>query len=101
MESVVRLTLAGLGGSMLGLSQERKLESMRVVTGATAPAAARRKRAPSSAQLAGANLNAGRSGNLSARWHRGHADGMLITVVGDVPAVTVKPIGNAVSPVSP
>lgn len=51
MESVVRITLAGLGGSMLGLSQERKLESMRVVTGAAATAAARRKRAPS-AQLA-------------------------------------------------
>jgi hypothetical protein len=51
MESVVRITLAGLGGSMLGLSQGRKLESMRVVTGAAATAAARRKRAPS-AQLA-------------------------------------------------
>ena len=51
MESLVRITLAGLGGSMLGLSQERKLESMRVLTGAAATAAARRKRAPS-AQLA-------------------------------------------------
>jgi L-fuculose-phosphate aldolase len=30
-------------------------------------------------QLDGARLNAGRSGNLSARWHRGHDDGMLIT----------------------
>lgn len=30
-------------------------------------------------QLNGARLNAGRSGNLSARWHRGHDDGMLIT----------------------
>ena len=29
------------------------------------------------------------------------SDGMLITVVGDVPAITVKTIGNAVSPVSP
>lgn len=46
MESVVRVTLAGLGGSFVGLSQERKLESMRVVTGAAATAAARRKRSP-------------------------------------------------------
>lgn len=44
MESVVRITLAGLGGSVLGLSQERKLESMRLVTGPAATAAARRKR---------------------------------------------------------
>lgn len=55
MESTVRVTLAGLGGSMLGLSQERKLESMRVVTGAAATAAARRKRAPS-AQLTNLSL---------------------------------------------
>jgi hypothetical protein len=48
MESVVRVTLAGLGGSMVGLSQEKRLESMRVVTGAAATAAARRKRSPSS-----------------------------------------------------
>ena len=44
MESVVRVTLAGLGGSIIGLSQEHKLQSMRVVTGAAASAAARRKR---------------------------------------------------------
>jgi len=44
MESVVRITLAGLGGSILGLSQEQKLQAMRVVTGAAASAAARRKR---------------------------------------------------------
>jgi hypothetical protein len=50
MESVVRVTLAGLGGSVAGLSQEKRLESMRVVTGAAATAAARRKRSPS-AQL--------------------------------------------------
>lgn len=48
MESVVRVTLAGLGGSIVGLAQERRLESMRVVSGAAATAAARRKRSPSS-----------------------------------------------------
>ena len=44
MESVVRCTLAGLGGSIVGLSQEKHLQSMRVVAGAAATAAARRKR---------------------------------------------------------
>jgi hypothetical protein len=47
MESIVRVTLAGLGGSLVGLSQEKKFESMRVVTGAASAAAARRKRSPS------------------------------------------------------
>ncbi len=51
MESVVRITLAGLGGSMFGLSRERKLDSMRVVTGPAATAAARRKRAAPLANL--------------------------------------------------
>lgn len=47
IESIVRVTLAGLGGSLVGLSQEKKFESMRVVTGAASAAAARRKRSPS------------------------------------------------------
>jgi hypothetical protein len=51
MESVVRITLAGLGGSILGLSQEHKLQSMRVVTGAAASAAARRKRVESNTNV--------------------------------------------------
>lgn len=51
MESVVRITLAGLGGSMIGLSQERRFESLRVVSGAAAAAAARRKRAPTATPL--------------------------------------------------
>jgi hypothetical protein len=51
VESVVRITLAGFGGSMIGLSQERRLESLRVVSGAAAAAAARRKRAPVAAPL--------------------------------------------------
>ena len=42
MESVVRVTLAGLGGSIVGLSQEKRLESMRVSPAKTA--LARRKR---------------------------------------------------------
>eukprot|EP00934_Nitzschia_sp_Nitz4_P008407 Nitzschia sp. Nitz4//scaffold260_size33533//7293//7922//NITZ4_007877-RA/size33533-processed-gene-0.23-mRNA-1//-1//CDS//3329544677//8397//frame0 len=50
MESIVRVTLAGLGGAMLGLAQERRFQSMRVVTGAAATAAARRKRSPTSQQ---------------------------------------------------
>ena len=51
MESVVRVTLAGLGGSIFGLSRERKLDSMRVVSGPAATAAARRKRATPLANL--------------------------------------------------
>jgi hypothetical protein len=51
VESVVRITLAGFGGSMIGLSQERRLESLRVVSGAAAAAAARRKRAPAATPL--------------------------------------------------
>jgi hypothetical protein len=48
MESAARVTLAGFGGSIVGLSQEKRIASMRVVTGAAATAAARRKRSPSS-----------------------------------------------------
>ena len=44
MESIVRISFAGLGGSIIGLGQKRRLESMRVLTGAAATAAARRKR---------------------------------------------------------
>jgi hypothetical protein len=47
MESVVRITLAGFGGSIVGLSLEKRLESMRVTTAAGLTAAARRKRSPS------------------------------------------------------
>lgn len=47
MESVVRVTLAGFGGSIVGLSLEKRLESMRVTTAAGLTAAARRKRSPS------------------------------------------------------
>lgn len=57
MESVVRVTLAGLGGSVVGISQEKRLESIRVVTGSAAAAAARRKRSPSAAMS-----------NLPATW---------------------------------
>jgi hypothetical protein len=46
MESIVRISFAGLGGSIIGLGQKRRLESMRVLTGAAATAAARRKRSP-------------------------------------------------------
>jgi hypothetical protein len=51
MESVVRITLAGLGGSILGLSQEHKLQSLRVVSGAAATAAARRRRVATSTNV--------------------------------------------------
>jgi hypothetical protein len=44
LESIVRITLAGLGGSFVGLSQEKRLEAIRVVTGAASAAAARRRR---------------------------------------------------------
>eukprot|EP00980_Cylindrotheca_fusiformis_P003174 scaffold721_cov131-Cylindrotheca_fusiformis.AAC.64 len=44
MESVVRISFAGLVGSIIGLGQKGRLESMRVLTGAAATAAARRKR---------------------------------------------------------
>jgi hypothetical protein len=47
MESVVRVTLAGFGGSIVGLSMEKRLEAMRVTTAAGLTAAARRKRSPS------------------------------------------------------
>lgn len=46
MESIVRISFAGLGGSILGLGQKRRLDSMRVLTGSAATAAARRKRSP-------------------------------------------------------
>ena len=46
MESIVRITLAGLGGSIIGLSVEKRLEAMRVTTAASLTAAARRKRSP-------------------------------------------------------
>lgn len=46
MESIVRISFAGLGGSIIGLGQKGRLESMRVLTGAAATAAARRKRSP-------------------------------------------------------
>lgn len=47
MESVVKVTLSGFGGSLIGLSQEKRLESVRVVTGAAAAASARKRRSPS------------------------------------------------------
>jgi hypothetical protein len=47
LESIARITLAGCGGSIVGLSLEKRLESMRVRTAAGLSAAARRKRAPS------------------------------------------------------
>jgi hypothetical protein len=46
MESMVRITLAGCGGSIVGLSLEKRLESMRVNTAAGLSAAARRRRSP-------------------------------------------------------
>ncbi|KAG7341007.1 hypothetical protein IV203_022958 [Nitzschia inconspicua] len=49
MESVIRITLAGLGGSVVGLSLEHKLQSLRVITPAGLSAAARRKRYPPTA----------------------------------------------------
>ncbi|KAL3945371.1 MAG: hypothetical protein SGBAC_000576 [Bacillariaceae sp.] len=51
MESIVRVSFAGLGGSLVGLGQKRRLETMRVLTGAAATAAARRKRSPVTSQL--------------------------------------------------
>jgi hypothetical protein len=51
MESIVRVSFGGFGGSILGLGQKRKLESMRVLTGAAATAAARRKRSPGPQQM--------------------------------------------------
>lgn len=52
MESIARITLAGFGGSIVGLSLEHRLQSMRVTTAAGLSAAARRKRSP----LAAVNL---------------------------------------------
>lgn len=46
MESIARITLAGFGGSIVGLSLEHRLQSMRVTTAAGLSAAARRKRSP-------------------------------------------------------
>ncbi|CAJ1930257.1 unnamed protein product [Cylindrotheca closterium] len=51
MESIVRVSFAGLGGSLVGLGQKRRLETMRVLTGAAATAAARRRRSPMTSQL--------------------------------------------------
>ena len=49
MESMVRITLAGCGGSIVGLSLEKRLENMRVNTTAGLSAAARRRRSPTAA----------------------------------------------------
>ncbi len=49
MESMARITLAGCGGSIVGLSLEKRLENMRVITAAGLSAAARRKRSPMTA----------------------------------------------------
>ncbi|KAL3917042.1 MAG: hypothetical protein SGILL_004896 [Bacillariaceae sp.] len=46
MESMMRITLAGCGGSIVGLSLEKRLEQMRVNTAAGLSASARRKRSP-------------------------------------------------------
>mmetsp|Transcript_16856 Transcript_16856/g.31205 ORF Transcript_16856/g.31205 Transcript_16856/m.31205 type:complete len:250 (+) Transcript_16856:41-790(+) len=46
MESMARISLAGLGGSIVGLSLEKRFESMKVTTPSGMTAAARRKRSP-------------------------------------------------------
>jgi len=51
LESIVRVSFAGLGGAIIGLGQKERLQSMRVLTGAAATAAARRKRSPMIPQL--------------------------------------------------
>jgi len=44
MESMVRITFCGLGGTIVGLSLEKRLESMKITTAEGIAAAARRKR---------------------------------------------------------
>ena len=44
MESIVRITFCGLGGTIVGLSLEKRLESMKLTTAEGIAAAARRKR---------------------------------------------------------
>lgn len=47
MESFVKITLSGLGGSLIGLARQKQIDSQRIVSGSAAAAAARRKRSPS------------------------------------------------------
>jgi hypothetical protein len=61
LESIARITLAGFGGSIVGLSLQKRLESMRVRTAAGLSAAARRKRAP-------VPMNKSLPVNLPIRW---------------------------------
>mmetsp|Transcript_9387 Transcript_9387/g.23398 ORF Transcript_9387/g.23398 Transcript_9387/m.23398 type:complete len:213 (-) Transcript_9387:214-852(-) len=44
MESMTRITFCGLGGTIVGLSLEKRLESMKITTAEGVAAAARRKR---------------------------------------------------------
>lgn len=44
MESMTRITFCGLGGTIIGLSLEKRLESLKITTAASVAAAARRKR---------------------------------------------------------
>jgi len=44
MESMTRITFCGLGGTIIGLSLEKRLESMKITTAEGVAAAARRKR---------------------------------------------------------
>ena len=47
MESMTRITFCGLGGTIVGLSLEKRLESMKITTAEGIAAAARRKRGKS------------------------------------------------------
>ncbi len=47
MESMTRITFCGLGGTIVGLSLEKRLESMKITTAEGVAAAARRKRGKS------------------------------------------------------
>lgn len=47
MESMTRITFCGLGGTIVGLSLEKRLESMKITTAEGVVAAARRKRGKS------------------------------------------------------
>lgn len=44
MESLVKITLGGMGGAVIGLSLEKRLESMKLITAEGLAVAARRKR---------------------------------------------------------
>ena len=69
MESIVKITGSGLGGTIIGLSLQQRLRQLRVTTPATVVAEARRKRFPPSSYAASTgHVSSSASQNLPLTW---------------------------------